>query len=98
MRPVLKGVGLGALLITAAVVMSYGAFFIIFGIDWGKLGGILLLAVGFRAVIAVFDSMWERPPQFSRFPWRRPWVDEPFGEEPDIDELMRRAAAQRRHG
>jgi hypothetical protein len=86
-----------ALLIAAVLAIAYGAFFIVFGIDWGKLGGAALVAVGFRGVVLVLDLIWERPPQFSRYPWRRPWVREhSFGEEPDLKDLQKRASAQRR--
>lgn len=56
--------------------MWYGAMWLVFGVKWGKLGAAILLFGGMRAVIGAYDLMWERPPQFSKTPWARPWEQE----------------------
>jgi hypothetical protein len=76
MRGLVKGVLLTLLLAAAFGAMCVGAIYVVIGVAWGKLGGIALLAGGFRAAILFLDLVWERPPQFTKRPWERPWEDE----------------------
>ena len=81
MRPwtLVKGALLTLLLIGACGAMCVGAIYVVIGVAWGKAGGIALLAGGFRAAILFLDVVWDRPPQFSRRPWERPWEGEKDG-------------------
>jgi hypothetical protein len=78
--PVAKGLLLGLLLIGAFGAMCVGAVFLVIGLWWEKLGGIALLAGGFRGGILFLDLVWERPPHLSKRPWERPWEDEDYAE------------------
>jgi hypothetical protein len=71
-----KAVLLGLLLIAAFGAMCLGAIFLVIGTLWEKVGGLALLAGGFRAAILFLDVVWERPPALSKRPWERPWEDE----------------------
>jgi len=75
-RKILKGVVVFVLILGGIVAMWFGAMWLIFGVRWGKLWGFAQLFGGMRAVIAAFDLMWARPPQFSKTPWNRPWEQE----------------------
>lgn len=82
MRPwaVVKGILLALLLAGACGAMCVGAAFVVIGDVWEKLGGLALLAGGFRAAILFLDIVWERPPALSKRPWERPWEHEDGGE------------------
>jgi hypothetical protein len=69
---------LGLLLIAACGAMCVGAVLLVVGLLWQKAVGLLLLAGGFRAVILFLDVVWERPPQFTKRPWERPWEKEDY--------------------
>ncbi len=81
LRAVFKGFAVLVLLFGGFTAITYGAVFIVFGVKWGKAGGLLLLFAGMRMIIGVFDLLWERPPQFSKRPWERPWEHDqsPYG-------------------
>lgn len=75
-----KAVLVATLIVVGVVAMWFGAMWIVFGVRWGKLWGFAQLFGGMRAVIASYDLMWERPPQFSKAPWHRPWEQQnPYG-------------------
>jgi hypothetical protein len=80
MRPwtAIKGVLLGSLLLAAFAAMCIGTVLLVVGMLWEKAVGLGLLAGGFRAVILFMDIVWERPPQFSKRPWERPWENEDY--------------------
>jgi hypothetical protein len=73
---VLRGVLLGALLVSAFGAMCVGAVFLVIGTFWEKAAGLVGLILGFRAGILFLDLVWERPPALSNRPWERPWEDD----------------------
>ena len=80
MRVTLGGIGktifVTLLLIASVAAMPTGLAMTVFKSGWGKVIGLLLLVGGFRGVILFLDLVWERPPQFSKRSWERPWENE----------------------
>ncbi len=74
--PAAKGVLLGLLLVAALGAICIGVIYLVIGSLWERVGGVALLAAGFRGVILFLDVVWERPPALSKRPWERPWEDE----------------------
>ena len=77
--PAAKGILLGLLLLGAFGAMCFGAVYLVIGVLWEKVVGLVALAGGFRAAILFLDVVWERPPHLSNRPWERPWEDDDFG-------------------
>lgn len=76
LRGLLKGAGIVLLAALTFASLWYGVWWLILGVNWGKLLGVAILAVGFRVFIFILDVLFGRPPQFSNRPWERPWEKE----------------------